>query len=771
MSLQFKRKKLFINSVKKILKNNYFLSFVLSLLVGCLIIVPSIIAGNGILTLIADFNSQQIPFNEFLNNAVKNGDILWTWVNDLGSNFIGTFSFYNLTSPFVLLGFLFPSKWFPYLIGPILILKYAFAGLFAYLFLQQYVKDKKWAIIGSLLYSFSGFQITNMLFYSFHDIVAFFPLLLYSLDQIVFKNKKTLFCVAVALCCFINYYFFIFKVIFLIIYYLVRVFTKTYPFSFKNFGKILFNGCLGVGIAMIIFLPSILFVLDNPRVNNNWNILSMLFYDKNTYLEIIRALILPSDVMSAFQHSILSNANYKSIELFLPFVGAVLAFSYVFKNKKNWVTIMFIVCLLFMLIPILNSSFFAFTNVYYARWFYMPTLIMSLLSVKCLDENISIKSGAIITIILFAIFALSLCYIYFVLDIRILYHKTNFLIYLFAFVVCFISLCILMKYSKNTFFWLLIGIILYVTFRGNYFFYQNKGTLENDETYIDEILTTSGLLNFSIDDVRYDFDSSCAYNLGYLGNFPSVKTFITNINGSNFEFWNSIGIPNNSSRIVNTYLNDDDYNLRNLLSIKYVISCNDYNTLFNKKYKFIKKRGKYYIYENTNYKEMGIIYNHYINENVFEKLTYEEKKEVLNYALVLNENQINKYKKILKKYEWGQKIQKSKIKNYSFNFGQASFTNNFDIDTSALIMYSVPYDSGWNATINGEKIGIEKVDNGLMAIKVDKGKNNVVFKYSPPGFKIGTFISICSLAFVIFRKFLRKEGYILIKIKKLFKLN
>ena len=257
----------------RILKNNYFIAFMLSLLLGSLIIVPSIIAGNGILTLIADFNTQQIPFNIFLNTAVKNGDILWTWVNDLGSNFIGTFSFYNIGSPFVLLGFLFPAKWFPYLIGPIFILKYAFAGLFSYLFLQQYVKDKKWAIIGSLLYSFSGFQITNMLFYSFHDIVAFFPLLLYSLDQIVLKNKKTLFCLVVALCCFINYYFFIGEVIFLIVYYLVRVFTKTYPFSFRNFGKILFNGCLGVGIAMIIFLPSILFVIDNPRVNNNWNIL------------------------------------------------------------------------------------------------------------------------------------------------------------------------------------------------------------------------------------------------------------------------------------------------------------------------------------------------------------------------------------------------------------------------------------------------------------------------------------------------------------------
>lgn len=740
----------------KILKNSYFIAFIFSLLLGCLIIVPSIIAGNGILTLIADFNTQQIPFNEFLNTAVKNGDVLWTWVNDLGSNFIGTFSFYNIGSPFVLLGLLFPASWFPYLIGPIFILKYAFAGLFSYLFLQQYVKDKKWAIIGSLLYSFSGFQITNMLFYSFHDIVAFFPLLLYSLDKIVLENKKTLFCLVVALCCFINYYFFIGEVVFLIIYYLVRVFTKTYPFSFRSFGKILFNGCLGVGLAMVIFLPSIMFVLDNPRVNNAWTIPSMLFYDKNTYLEIIRAIILPSDVMSGPNHSILNSYNYKSIELFLPFVGVVLAISYVFKNKKNWISILFIICLIFMFIPILNSSFFAFTNAYYARWFYMPILIMSLLSAKCLDENVSIKPGVIITLILFIILALGLCYIYFGLNIRILYNKTAFIIYLFVFVICLISLCLIMKFFKNKFLWILIGIILYTTFRGNYFFYQNKGTLGNNSDYVEEILTVDDTLDFSTKDVRYDFALGCSFNLGYLGNFPNIKTFNTNINGSNFEFWQSVGIPNNSFRDVNTYLDDDDFALRNLLSVKYVVSCNTRNKNFEEKYKFIDKREDYYIYENEDYKKMGISYNYYISDNDYEKLTYKEKREILNNALVLNEEQTKKYNSILQKYNEDETKYTNETKNYYFEFGKGSFTNKFEIDKQTMIMYSVPYDSGWSVEINGKKGKIEKVDNGLMAIKVHKGKNKVEFKYTPPGLKLSLVISALSLIIVVGRMVMTK---------------
>ena len=49
-------------------------------------------------------------------------------------------------SPFNIIGYIFPSGWFEYLVGPILILKYAVAGLTSYLFIQRYVKDKKYAI-------------------------------------------------------------------------------------------------------------------------------------------------------------------------------------------------------------------------------------------------------------------------------------------------------------------------------------------------------------------------------------------------------------------------------------------------------------------------------------------------------------------------------------------------------------------------------------------------------------------------------------------------
>lgn len=371
---------------KHIIKNKIIISFLLSLILGMIIIVPNMIAGKGIFSLVADFDMQQIPFNMMINNSIKEGSILWTWYNELGSNFIGTFSFYNLFSPFNIIGYLFPASWFPYLIGPIFILKYGIAGLTSYLFLKRYVKNKNYAIIGSLLYTFSGFQLTNTLFYHFHDVVAFFPLLLYTLDNLVYDNKNVWFSLSVALAAFTNWFFFIGEVVFIIMYYIIKIIAKDYKFNIKLLFTVLFEGLIGTLLAAVVLIPSFLFTISNPRISDSWNLINMFkYWDLGVYFEIVRSFIFPSEIMNP--RAFLTEGNYSSVELYLPFVGVVLASSCVFKKPKNWESILMITCVIFMIVPILNSSFFAFKINYYARWFYMPILIMSLLSIKALEEN------------------------------------------------------------------------------------------------------------------------------------------------------------------------------------------------------------------------------------------------------------------------------------------------------------------------------------------------------------------------------------------------
>jgi len=725
--------------IKGIYKRKALLAFLLSSLLGMLIVLPNVILNKGIFAIISDFNFQQVPFNMLMNKAIKNGNILWTWYNELGSNFIGTFSFYNLLSPFSIFGYLFPGNWYPYLVGPIIILKYGVGGLTSYLFLKRYVKNKNYAIVGSLLYSFSGFQLTNMLFH-FQDIIALFPLMLYALDNLIYDGKKGHFTLAIVLNAFTNWFLFIAEGVFLIIYFLIKVVTKEYKITTKSFFTIILEGILGLGISAIILIPSAFFTISNPRINNSWTISRIFKYDNfGKYLEILRAFILPSETM--VNRAIISSENYGSVDLYLPVVGIVLVISYILKNPKNWLTVLMITCIIFMGIPFLNSSFVLLRDNYYARWFFMPSLIMSLLSIKCLENKYKITPGILFSILLMILFAISCIFM-------ANYWKTNPFIfnkhYLF-FMISFAILNLLVMYiigrlkQKKKIILLVSVIFVFVGFWGNYTIYIYKGnslkTYEGYYTYLNE----SEIFKSTSDDMlRTNSTTSCSPNISYINNIMNIKNFNTNINGSNFSFYDSIEYY----RTVSTEISPKYKDLNSLLGIQYIISC-DTDVLEEEQYQLIKSNNDYKIYYNSDYKELGFAPKEYISKDEFSKVAMENKPTILLTKIVLDSKQINKYKDL---YE----VEANYLSNV-FKYKRNGFESIIETTEPTIAVYAIPYDNGWYATNNGQKIEIENVNNGLIGIKLNKGKNKIEFNYCPEGLILGSFISIISLlSFIIY---------------------
>lgn len=55
---------------------------------------------------------------------------------------------------------------------------------------------------------------------------------------------------------------------------------------------------------------------------------------------------------------------------------------------------------------------------------------------------------------------------------------------------------------------------------------------------------------------------------------------------------------------------------------------------------------------------------------------------------------------------------------------------------------SVPYEYGWEITVNGEKVDPVAVRGGLIGIELNSGSNSVTMEYRPPFFSVGMAISI-----------------------------
>lgn len=718
------------------------MSFFLSFILGCLIVLPNMIVGKGLFSLVADYNTQQVLFGKISNYSLKSGSYLWTWFNDLGSNFIGTFSFYNLFSPFSLISYLFPADWFPIINPFLIIIKFSISGLTSYLFLKRYVKDGKLAVLGSLLYSFSGFQFTNLLFHMY-DSVVLFPLLLYTLDNLVYDDKKLPFALCVALNAFTNWFMFIGQVVFVIIYYFVKILLKDYKFSWKQIFTVFLEGILGTLLASFVLIPSFLFTISNPRISNSWTFLSSLKHVSfSHYVEIFRSFFFPSEIM--YPRAFLHIQNYGSVDFYLPFVGSVLGISYIIKKPKSWISILMITCIFIMLVPILNSMFFLFTTTYYARWFYMPVLIMSLASLKCLEDSVNTKFGFLISLssLIFMVLAYFILHkihpdIEYIRDIKYIFMMVG------AMLINLVGLFLILKLSKNKVSLIILGVIIFSCFWGNYTIYKYRGNrFDYDEAFNNYINSYKEIKFKKL--VRSNSTNSCQPNLGMILKNNNLNSFNSNMSGGAFQFYKSIDYD----RLVSTYIDYKNRNLNNFLSVKYIISCDD-SDLSEFGYELDYSTKNYNIYINPDFREMGLVFNKYISNDEFMKYSTDLKTKSLNENIILSREQIKKYGTL---YDNVVNIQSNK-----FEYINNGFKSSIDLDGDTLVLYTVPYDEGWRATINGKTVPIEKVDNGFMAVKGNKGSNKIIFSYYPKGLNIGLIISFLSLGGLFFYKLKNKH--------------
>lgn len=405
-------------------------TFYLLLTAGLCALIATITFGyftsqnGGALVIGSDFDRQQMPFTMALNNQIKRGGLTgWMWNLDLGSGLIPSFTFYELGSPFFWLSLAFPAARFPYVVAWIYVAKYVVAGVTAHLYLRTFLHDEAHATFGAVLYAFSGFQTTNLLFYHFHDVVAVFPLLVLGLDRFVQDRRKwRLFVVAAFLNCLVNYFFFVQSVIFLVLYYLVR-YAPRWPQmgvadAVGEVGACLACGALGVGMAGVLFVPSVLSVIELPRAEDTMLILSNVVWGARKFLFMLKGFLLPGEAMS--NNSAIIVHEYSSFGCWLPFVGLSLVIAYM-RTESGWLRQLLILLMIASLSPLLCASFLLFTAIY-VRWWYFLVLMMALASALAIEQvpEPIIRGSALWVLIATCVFALVLWFVPFGYDGEIL---------------------------------------------------------------------------------------------------------------------------------------------------------------------------------------------------------------------------------------------------------------------------------------------------------------------------------------------------------------
>ena len=377
-------------------QDKFWLTVGLCALTAALIFLPFYLLDGGFFHYAGDFNSQQISFYRYMNGFLKGAGYpagyegvknTFSWATDLGSGTMNAYSFYLYGSPFFWFSLLFPQNWLPYLMVPLLVLKFAVAGGGAYLYLRRYVKDLNFAVLGAALYAFSGWGLYNIFFNHFIDVLALFPWMLWALDETIYEHRHGWFAFWVAVNLLNNYFFFVGQVLFLVIYFVCKLSAGEFRLTRRLFGQLAFESLLGVALGFVVLWPTVLSVLQNPRtidLSSGWGFLT---YSKpQQYLAILLSWVLPPD--SPYMTSIWSEGIIKwtSMTAYLPLCSLAGMVAYWRARQGDSKKRIIAVCMVFALVPILNSAFYALNSSYYARWFYMPVLILAAMTVSAWED-------------------------------------------------------------------------------------------------------------------------------------------------------------------------------------------------------------------------------------------------------------------------------------------------------------------------------------------------------------------------------------------------
>ena len=749
----------------------YIRVFLLALALGFIIYLPFLIMDSGMFVYYGDYNVQQIPFYQMCHDMIRSGETGWNWYTDLGSNFIGSYAFYLMGSPFFWLTIPFPSEAVPYLLAPLMMLKLATAAVTSFGYLKRFVKNPGYAMLGGLMYAFSGYSIYNIFFNHFHEVIAFFPLLLIAMEEFFIEERRGTFALAVGLLAVVNYYFFFGEVIFAVLYFTVCAFTrKEYRVTVKKFLLLGVEAVIGLLMAGCLLLPSIMMVLSNPRLDNwllGW---SGLFYgNEQRYGLILSSLFFPPDVPAYPNMFPDSNAKWSSVSLYLPMFSTVGVIAWFKMKKKDWLKKLLLISLFIALIPILNSAFSLFNSAYYARWFFMPLLLMAAATVQALEqaEPNTLRSGIRWTLL--AVLGFSVIAIFpksgeeeEIVFGQLMEYPERFIAYLAIVLAGLLMVTLLVRMPKRQMIRPATGCLaLLICTTSIVMLAIGKGNATTVHRVIDMGLNGSfETIAADTDDVyRIDMynsgDNRCMDNFPMYWKIPTIQSFHSVVSGSIFTFYDLLGIERNvASRPDISYSG-----LRILSSCKYLLTyVNEEKYEDIPGHTYLTTENDLDIYTNDNYVPMGFAYSFYLTDEDIEQAGDDVDCLLLN-GVYLSDEQIEKYSDILFQLPDALPIptteeQLSQAANRlrdnscdSFIRDKTGFTASFTDDTDRLVFFSVPWDAGWSATVNGEPVEIENVSGGMMAVRVPAGTSEIRFDYRTPGLTAGFLITLG--AFVI----------------------
>ena len=493
----------------------------------------------------------------------------------------------------------------------------------------------------------------------------------------------------------------------------------------------------------------------------------MTYSKPQQYLAILLSWVLPPD--SPYMTSIWSDGIIKwtSMTAYLPLCSLAGVVAYWRTRQGDSKKRIIAVCMVFALVPILNSAFYALNSSYYARWFYMPVLILAAMTVSAWeDPSLDLARPArSIAFVMIATLAFALVPVQDATtkewSLGVLQNPGQYCAVLaFGLGGLAVYHCICRRWQQRRVFArrLLAGVLAFSCLFGIVHIGIGKfGQWNTDSDLVEQYINALALKE-DLPEGDWRIDTYKTHdNLGLWLDKSCLQYFGSTAAPSILSFYPALGVK----RDVRSQPELSNYALRGLLSVRYLLTTLAHQKQFHAEadegWAYYDTLDGYVLYENQNYVPMGFTYDYYLTETQYEDTVTPTRSNLLMRALVLTEEDAVAYGQYLTPLPTAE-LNDLTYTRYTqdcadrrasacttFEMTSAGFHAEATLDRANLMFFSVPYDDGFTAYVDGQETEILRVDEGLMAVLCPAGTVTIDFVYQPDGIRLSRTVTLAAL--------------------------
>ena len=425
------------------------------------------------------------------------------------------------------------------------------------------------------------------------------------------------------------------------------------------------------------------------------------------------------------------------------------------------------------LVPALNSAFYAMNSSYYARWWYMPILVMCAASVQALeDERIDLAKGVrptVAVLLAFCVFAFLPVEEDGEWSFGVIEYPEKFWLNLgLALFGVAVFWFIWVQYRRRpmlarrlTAAVLAFGCLYSITHISIGKFAQ----WTNDADWRTQQYKDARALGEKMPEGAYRTDDyECYDNVGLWMGKSCLQFFNSTVSPSIMEFYPQFGVK----RDVRSEPGEEDYALRGLLAVKYTVTpvadAADFEEKAGDDWVYWGAEGSLAVYENKYALPMAYGYEYYVTEEQFEGVPENQRANLLLRAVVLSEEQISAWGDVLaplpeglltgfSKEAYHQDVASRQAQGAAeVSLDSRGLSARFNLQEETVVLLAVPYDPGFTVTVNGEETPVEKVDGGLCAVRIPAGEVDLRLDHFT--FGLSQSLAAAALSVVLFAGYL-----------------